>query len=288
MRSWHQTVGVLLVGLVAWVAAPTSVRSDEEYPNANAAIAAASKFMRARDYKSAQAPLEVALKLAPDDAFRLKVYNNLMACYRLLPENDKMIEACEFTIAKTKENAERSLTAGSLTSFLFQRGKLDEARTTYEGRLAKDPNDLVSLVMLSAIHRVHFEDRDKAAQYKARLGLVEQSLAMQLAVEEEKLAATSAAQATAHWKQAAIYWMRAAENDKALSAARQAEATGPEKRGDLLLYFWHEHLGDVYLAANAPRDAIRHFEQAIETTKIDGYKKTCEKKLEEAKAKLKE
>src|SRR5581483_1090004 len=98
------------------------------------------KFMQKRDYKSAQGPLEAALKLAADDNDRLRIYNNLMACYRLLPENDKMIEACEFTMAKTKLDAERSLTAGSLTSFMFQRGKLDETRKDYEARLAKDPN----------------------------------------------------------------------------------------------------------------------------------------------------
>ena len=244
--------------------------------------------MRERDYKSALAPLEAALRLATDDETRLKVYNNLMPCYRLLPENDKMIEACEFTILKTKDGNERSNISGSLTSFLYQRGKLDEIQKKYEGILAKDAEDLISLTMLLAIHKIDFKAKDKQELYRTRLDKVEQKLAKNLAEEEEKLAATDAPQTTWHWKQAAVYWIKATDSAKALQAAKQAEATGPEKRGDLLLHFWHAQLGDVYLAANAPQDAIRHFEKAIATTTIDGYKKTCTEKLATAKAKLAE
>jgi tetratricopeptide (TPR) repeat protein len=286
MSGWKQAFGLVLAYVVAWTATCSLARGDEKYPSARAAVAEANVFMRKRDYKSAQAPLEAALKLAPDDAYRLRIYNNLMACYRLLPETDKMVEASEFTILKTKENSERSLTAGSLTSFMFQRGKLDETRKTYEGRLANDPDDLLALAMLTAIHQVHFDDREKSAAYRVRLDKVEQKRSGKLAEDEETLAGTNADQATDHWKQAAVYWNRAGESAKALKAAKQAEATGPEKRSEMLLHFWHVHLGDVYFSANSYQDAIRHFEQAIKTTKIDGYKKTCEQKLADAKAKL--
>jgi tetratricopeptide (TPR) repeat protein len=288
MLGWKSSFGLVLSYVVAWGVACPLARGDEAYPSANAAAADAVKFMQKRDYKSAQAPLEAALRLAPDDAFRLRIYNNLMACYRLLPETDKMVEACEFTIVKTKENSERSLTAHSLASFMFQRGKLEETRKTYEGRLANDADDLLSLAMLAAICRVNYDDRDKAAKYRARLDKVEQGRSGKLAEEEEKLAGTDERQATGHWKQAAVYWSRAAEPAKALKAAKQAEATGPEKRGELLLHYWHSQLGDVYLSANSPQDAIRHFEQAIATTNIAGYKKTCEQKLADARAKLTE
>lgn len=288
MRICQRSTALVFSGLLAWGAIGSPAQGDDKYPSANAAVADAVKFMEKRDYKSAQAPLEAALELAPDDAYRLRIYNNLMACYRLLPETDKMVEACEFTINKTKENSERSLTARSLTSFMFQRGKLDETRKTYEDRLAKDADSLVALAMLAAIHQVNFNDRNHAAVYRARLDKVERKRSGSLAEDEEQLAETDAGQATGHWKQAAVYWNRAGEPAKALQAAKQAEATGPEKRGELLLHYWHAQLGDVYLSANSPQDAIRHFEKAIETTKIAGYKKDCEKKLAEAKAKLSE
>src|SRR5258708_3245894 len=127
MRNCKLAFGFMLSSVVTWSVACRQASADETYPSAKAAAAEADKFMQKRDYKSAQAALEAALKLAPDDAYRLRIYNNLMACYRLLPETDNMVEACEFTITKTKENAERSLTASSLTSFMFQRGKLDDA-----------------------------------------------------------------------------------------------------------------------------------------------------------------
>src|SRR5689334_3403177 len=85
-----------------------AAKDDDKYPSAKAAYADAVKFLEKKDYKSAQAPLEAALKLAPDDEYRLRIYNNLMPSYRLLTDTAKMTEACEFTIAKTKENAERS------------------------------------------------------------------------------------------------------------------------------------------------------------------------------------
>src|SRR6187401_2207558 len=118
MSLGKQSLGKLLFGFVfscvIGLDVPASqANGDDKYSSARAAAADAYKFMEKQDYKSAQEPLEAALKLAPDDAYRLKVYNNLMACYRLLPETDKMIEAFEFTIAKTKTDAERSLTAQS-------------------------------------------------------------------------------------------------------------------------------------------------------------------------------
>lgn len=277
----------LVFSCVFVVYAPGSpALGDDKYPSATAAYADAYKFLESRDYKSAQEPLEAALKLAPDDAYRLRMYGYLKACYRLLPETEKMTEACEFIITKTKTEAERSLTARSLTSFVFQRGKLDEARKNYEARLAKDADDLIGLAMMTAITGVHYDDRELSKKYKARLDVVEAKLSGKLAEEEEKLAAADASQATDHWKQAAVYWLKAGEPKKALESAKQAEETGPEKRSEGLLYFWHAHLGDVYLGADKPRDAVRHFEKAIETTKIAGYKKDCEKKLADAQAKL--
>lgn len=280
-------LGVMLAAALAWSGAARSVHA-ENYPDYQSAMRAASPFMKARDYKSAQAPLEAALKLATNDKERLTTYNNLMPAYRLLTENDKMIEACEFTMAKTREDAERSITARSLGSFLFQRGKLDDARKKYEAVIAKEPGDLVALSMLTVIAGAHRDDKELEKKYQAELDKARQQRAATLADEEEALVAIDPKQATNHWKQAAIYRVRAAQPTKAIEDAKQAELSGPDKRSEILEHFWHAQLGDVYLQAGAPEDAVRHFERAIATTTTAGYKTACEKKLAEAKAKLAE
>lgn len=284
---WQILWCVMFLTIVVSQGAAAPARG-EEYATYREAMSAASKFMKERSYAAAQAPLEAALKLAPSDAERLRIYNNLMAAYRLLPENDKMIEACEFTMANTREDAERSITARSLTSFLFQRGKLDAASKTYQDRLAKEPDELVSLAMMTAISGVHPNDSGAAKDYQARLEKVQQQRNANLAAAEETLAAANPAQATDHWKQAAIYRVRAAQNTKAIEDAKQAELTGPDKRSQILLHYWHAQLGDVFLSAGAPKEAIPHFEQAIATTSIAGAKERCEKQLTEAKAKVAE
>ncbi len=58
--------------------------------------------------------------------------------------------------------------------------------------------------------------------------------------------------------------------------------SAPENRGDLLEYFYHRALGEVYLATNEPALAVEHFETAIATTKIEGYAKDTRKLLAQA------
>lgn len=46
-------------------------------------------------------PLEMALSLAPDDAYRAKVYRALVPAYRTLPGWEKMAEACGMSEGRT-------------------------------------------------------------------------------------------------------------------------------------------------------------------------------------------
>lgn len=55
-----------------------------------------------------------------------------------------------------------------------------------------------------------------------------------------------------------------------MSGVYSGAEAGPEKRGDLLLHFWHRALGRCFLDTGEPVLAIEHLEAAIKTTKIDG------------------
>lgn len=54
------------------------------------------------------------------------------------------------------------------------------------------------------------------------------------------------------------------------------------------VYFWHRGLGDVFLAAGEPAQAIPQFEAALAVVTIDGYRKDTEKQLVAAKAAAKQ
>src|SRR5713101_7720028 len=85
---------------------PFAVRAEQadpkpKYDSADQAFRVGSAFRAGREYAKSQEPLEAALKLAPDDKYRLKVYQALIEAYRQLPDIDKMVEANEFILAKS-------------------------------------------------------------------------------------------------------------------------------------------------------------------------------------------
>ncbi len=86
-----------------------------------------------------------------------------------------------------------------------------------------------------------------------------------------------------HWKEAALAWIKAKDKPRALTAAKASAAAGPEKRGDLLLHFWHRALGQVFLETGEPTLAIEHLEAAIKSTTIEGYLKDTKGELATAK-----
>src|SRR5262245_34333504 len=121
IQTVRTSVSLLLLG----IALSLSVSAQEKYKDFDDAFSAGARHVRAGRHAEAMEPLEAALKLAKDDEQRLKAYQALVPAYRQLPEIDKMLAAQEFVIRHTERRAGRSLAAGDVASFLFQRGKLD-------------------------------------------------------------------------------------------------------------------------------------------------------------------
>lgn len=108
---------------------------------------------------------------------------------------------------------------------------------------------------------------------------LEQALALKLAAVGEHLRPF-------HFKEAAVAWLKAQDKQKALITARTAIAGPADMRTDLLPHSWHRHLGEVFLATGEYRLAIEQLEKAIAKATVEGYKRECEKKLEEARKAL--
>jgi tetratricopeptide (TPR) repeat protein len=278
----HRTAAWLLVALA--LALPSLLAADDSYKNFNEAFGAGMKLLRDQQFAAAQAPLESALKLAADDKERLRTYQALVPAYRQLPEIDKMVEAQEFVIRHTDGKAGRSLPAGDLATFLHQRGKNDVAIARYEAALAADAEDIAAITVLAAIYTRTKRDAARGDEFTRRLEAANKQLAKKYAEQLEKDADTAPRTAASILKDAAAAWIEAEDKPRALAAAKKSLASLPEDRGGLLVYFWRRGLGDVFLAAGEPAQAIPQLEAALAVVTIDGYRKDTEKQLAEAKA----
>ena len=234
--------------------------------------------------------------MAPDDAFRLKCYEALIPAYRQDGGVNKMIEACEFIITHADQPARQSLTRSDLLSFLFQRGKIDEYVKRHEQVLKKDPNQRLSLYMLSEIYSRMKEQPDRAAELIDRLAALDQQsgkprdvpqqaqLAQQyvrakkyqqgaelyesIAPLDEKLAAW-------HWKEAAAAWLSAGQKDKALGRRQEVgrqPRRNPQRVVDALLaprfggrvpQGGRSQSGDPALRGGHPEDEHRGLRQGL-------------------------
>lgn len=293
--------------LLVWLCA--EMAAAQQYSSADEAYRNGARFINDGNLAAARAPLEAALELAPDDASRIRVNRALLIPYRELPDIEPMQRAAEYIITHSEQAAERSLTCRTLLTFIHRRGKLDAAIKGYEDRLKAAPEDRTTLFILTeayanlkknprrsaelaerlaAVEKKLGKDRDPAAQAQlaqqyVRSGKLKEGAALyeQLAPGDPKLAAW-------HYKEAAAAWLKAGEKNKALAAARKSDAAAPEQRNKSLTYFWHKGLADVYLDAGAPKDAVPHYEAAIESTDIEGYLKDCRDRLAKARAAAKE
>ncbi len=275
----------LFLGVVFVALACSNVRLlADEYGTADEAYAAGAKLHRAQDYAASQVPFEAALKLAPDDEYKLKVYQALVPAYRLLPEIDKMLVAGEFIIRHSPQKAARSLNSSSLASFLFQRGKLDVAIERYEARLKDDPKDLAALGVLSVIYLRLQRNAERSEPIADSLNAVNREVAQRLAMKHEQAALAAPQLCAWYLKEAAVAWLEAEQPDKALAAAKKSAASPPEQRSEILTHFWHAALGDVFLQTGEPNLAIPQLEAAIANTNVEGYRGACQLKLEQARA----
>lgn len=277
---------------------------DGKYTNADEAFSVGAAFHNARNYAASQEPFESALKLAPDDKYRVKVYRALLGAYRQLPEIDKFVEAADYIITKSADVNERSIIRTDLLSFVHQRGKTNDLAQRYETVLKKDDKNITALYILSELYADLKRDPARSAALLEQLAKVAAAdgetlnvtssakLAQQYVKQGkfkegatlfEKIAPLDTKLAAWHWKEAAQAWVKAKDKPKALAAAKAAVETGPETRGDLLLHFWHRALGQVFLETGEPTLAIEHLEAAIKSTAIEGYIKDCQKELTTAK-----
>jgi tetratricopeptide (TPR) repeat protein len=254
-----------------------------DYQNADDAFRDGTALARKMQYVEARAPLEAALKLAPDDAFRLKTYEVLVPVYRTLPEAEPMIEAQEFIIGHTEGRVTRSLAARSLTSFLFQRALLDKQLESYEARLKKNADDLVALWMFDAAYRTVKRNDERKVDVGDRLEKLEQALAVKLAEQREKQAAAEPARAAQHLSDAAVAWRDAGDKAKAVAAADASLKAMPQPTS-ILLHFHHRRLGEVYADCGRMPQALEHLEKAIAATTIKGYQDDCQKRIDELRA----
>lgn len=232
----------------------------------------------------AQAPLEAALTFAANDEERGKVYSPLVPVYRQLPEIEKILEAQEFIIRHADRKAGRSLPARDIASFLHQRGKLDAGLARYEAALKANPKDPAALGVLTVIYSRVREDKARAAALTAQLAALDGELAAALAARLEKDADAAPPAAAALLKDAATAWLEAGDKAKALAAAKRSLGQVPEERSGLLIYYWRDGLGDVFLATGEPALAAQQFEAAITAAgNLASQRQSAEKKLVEAK-----
>ncbi len=279
-------------------AAPTKFKSYEE------AWSIGVGFHNARRFAESQTALEAAVKLAPNDELRLKAYEALLPVYRVVSESEKMLDACDFILRKTDSDPKRSLTRSALLSFAYERGKIDVVVQRYEKVLKKDAKDRTALYVLSELYDRVKRDPQLAADYTKRLlalsgasdAPVDVPTSAKLAAQYvrqkeyrqgaelfEKIAPLDESLAAWNWKEAATAWLKVGEKEKALAAAKNAAASSAEKRSELLVHFWHRHVGEVFLATGEPALAITHLEKAIESTKIEGYVNDCKIALAKAR-----
>ncbi len=281
--------------------------AKSKFKTADEAFGVAASYYNSRNFAASREPFEAALILSgPDVEYRVKVFNALLASYRQLGTTEEFTHASEYIIRHSERDAEQSLTRRALLSFLYERGQLDPFITRHEARLKKNPKDRVSLYLLSELYSRMREDPARAIALIKQLGevdgkdegAVDVNLSTQLAMQHirakeyqkgaelyEKIAPLNETTAAWNWKEAAQAWLKLKQNDKALAAAKQADAAPIEKRNEQLTHFFHRGMGDVYLATGEPKLAIPHYEQAIATTKIEGYIKDCTASLAEAKKK---
>lgn len=297
---------VKLFTLIAFTAivAPTAV-AQQTYDSAPAAYNAGAKFINEGNLAAAREPLEAALKLAPDDAYRLKVNRTLLVTYRELPEIEPLQRAAEYIITHTEQTAERSLTRRTLLAFVHKRGKLADALTGYEAKLKQTPNDRTTLYILTEAYSTLSRNPARAAELFEKLTAIDEKLgkapnpieqaqrAKQLIesgmVKEgaqlyELIAPLDATLESWHLKEAAAAWLKAGDPQRALAAARKSAAGPGEKRNEQLTYFWHKGLADVFLDGGAAKESIPHYQQAMTLTKLDGYLKDCRERLAKAQA----
>lgn len=277
---------------------------ESKYASADEALRVGAGFLAQMEYAQSQEPLEEALKLAEDDEYRVKVYRALLPAYTIAPEWTLKLKALEFIIRHSEQAAERSLARTELMSFVRQRGKTKDTVKHFEEQLKVNKDDESALYILTEIYVRLTNEPRKAAETLEQLAKVQQKAGKELSVAEsaqlaaeyvkarkykegaelfEATAVRDKTLAAWHYKEAAAAWLNAKDKTKAFAAAKASAESAPEKRSDLLTYFWHRSLGDVFSDCGEAALAVPHYKHALENTQIDGYRKETEQRLARAR-----
>ena len=291
---------VVLTSSFAW--------TQPSYSSAEQAHNAGVKFINSGDLVKAREALETALQMAQTDELRLKISRTLLVPYRELTEIEPLQKTVEFILTTSANAFDRSSSRDMLLTFVHKRGKLKSVVDEYEARLKKTPQNWAILYLLAEAYSTQQKDMQRASEIVEKLDAVSKQqnkgqdvngqamLAQQFvkagkfkegAERFETVAPLDKHLEAWHWKEAAAAWLKADQRPKAIAAGKQSSAAAPEKRSGLLTYFWHRGLADVFLEAGEPKLAIPHYEQALATTKIQGYVKDTQAKLEQARTALK-
>ncbi len=284
--------------------ASTSAADEGQFGSYREAMAAGATLYNGGKLKESRGPLEAAAKLATEAADKCRVHQALVNVYAELGEFELMYASADFVIENATYPAMASLTCRSLLGNIHKKGQIDAGRQRYEQRLEKNAKDRTALYFLSQFHFTIGREYEKRAEYLQRtLDLDKEdgkerdlkttedlAFAFFLARQNvksaelyEELAPLIKDSTSWNFKQAAQAWLRAKELEKALAAAREADKLGPDKRSQSSLDKWHAELGEVFLATKQRDPAVKHYEQALEATSADVYRKEYTDKLEQAR-----
>lgn len=314
MSSSLMTSLVVITGLLCGQAT-AEPSPAKEYSSAQAAFQEGAKHLRAMDYKASRAPFEAALKLAKDDAYRVKVYQALLPAYRQIPEFEPFQTAAEFIVTHAEQDATRSLTRRAFLSFAYNRGQIDQLAERYEARLGKDKKDYTALYLLSELYAVTRKNPKRAVELIEQLAALEaepkkggetQPLSPQQAAKLARTKAKLAQQymrnkdyrqaaqlyeeiapldeTTQAWnlKEAATACLLDGERKDALRLVIAADKVPSEARNESLAHFFHRKMGDLFLTLDQPGKAVGHFKLALEKTQNEGYVTGTQKSLDAA------
>jgi len=286
---------------------PKPAEPPAKYVTVRSAVDAAIGFYAAKDYAKGKDAVTQALALASDEREQTAIQRTMLRSYRAAPDWEPMVEALEFMSEHSEFDGERSLARRELIGFAHHRGRVDDVVKRYEDRLARKPDDETPLVILAEIFMRLEPNARRAVAMFEKLGEVRAKAGRELTPDEaadlareyvndrrfkqgaelfEKTAARDPKRAAWNWKEAAEAWRKEGDKEKAVAAARAAERAGPESRSEGLAHHWHRGLADVFFESGEFGASIPHYEQAIEKTTIEGYRKDCEQRLGEAKRRV--
>ncbi len=278
------------------------------FASAQEAYRVGQAFVRSKNMKEGQAALEQALTLKPAAPLKTQVLQALLVPYATLEDVEPMVRTADLLIREAKAPAELLSARRSLLTYLAQKKKAAEVTPRYEMALKNQPADRTALIILSGLYADALKQPQRGGELTdTLLELLRREYRMNVpsgvlsemarqydrcnrhreaAALWEELAAASEHLRPFHYKEAAVAWLKAQDKEKALNLARTAVAGPAEMRTNLLAHFWHRHLGEVFLATGDYRLAIEQLEKAVAKAEVEGYKRECEKKLEEAKKAL--